>query len=275
MFWVQICSRQRTRVAERRLAEMNAKFADARGAVVLDKMTEQEQTEYVKLVAEVNQLRSWKDAKIPDQLDLKRLAPVPETLTSKIEPPSTASLEIAAAGSWRFMGLLTETMVPVPKDWEIYEAGYDSVVLFPVVQMAPGGPKIKPDKRELIQIKFSVREAKDFDAHYEILSKQIKAAIGAGVTIGPKNALPGGAGFTMYQSDQVVSILVFVPAKDHPGMGYQCLATTTPEKWKSLAPVYESMITHWYARSGTRLAPDFKCPPLTPTATQPTTMSRP
>jgi len=223
-------------------------------------MTDAEQNEFAKLQATVTLLHMWKDAKVPENLAISKFPPVPAKIAGTEIGPAGDSLEIAANGSWRLMGLMTETMVAVPTGWEIYETGEQTALFFPIVKMTASGPTIKPKADELIRATFSVVEAKDFDAFYSGYAAEITAAtksLPGTIEIGPKHPFAGG-GYCTIKTSKGFSIVVFTNVKDHPGMGFKCLATTTLEQWKLAGPVFETMMTHWYDKSGTALAPEFK-----------------
>jgi hypothetical protein len=249
---------QREETLNQQLKETMDKFNNGKGVIDPDKMNAGEQNEYVKLKNELDSLRLWKEAKIPDKLELAKLPAIPADLKGRGDGPSKDSIELAGGDDWRLMGLTTQCMVALPRGWQITEDTYETMVQFPI-EVTGSQVELKPE--EIIQIKFTMRSTRDFDSYYKSFTDQLKQAFGRdGIEIGPKQALAGGGGyFTISaQNGQRFSVALFIPAKDRSERGYQSMVSASSDRWKSLAPLVEAMMTHWYDHAGNVLAPGFK-----------------
>jgi hypothetical protein len=112
-----------------------------------------------------------------------------------------------------------------------------------------------------VQIKFTTRGSRDFAGYYNTFTDQLKKAFGAdGLEIGPKVPLAGGGGSFVIRTDkgQRVSVTLFVPAKDKSDKAYHCLASASGERWKTLGPLFEAIVMHWYDHAGNALAADYR-----------------
>lgn len=203
----------------------------------------------------------FRDAKLPSQFRFDALPDPGKFSGTDPQADKTGSKILAAAGNWRFVALMSESMLPVPKGWEIYEGGVTEHLFFPPVQMTVMGPKRHIKLVDVVHISFSVREEKGLDDAYTTFAADSKKfPVPGGIVFGNKHNLGHHAGyfFIFAKRSGTVSAMCCSPEPEHPDFCAVALITVGREKWSAVAPVLDAMFQNWCSYTGHIFLPGIK-----------------
>ena len=238
-----------------RHAELATKYT-VRDTLNLDAMSPAERKEFVSLDRAL--YRFTVTQKLGEAAlrvsDLARPAP-----SAYQEQPDTLESEdvlmISASGPWRCIRLNTENVLPVPDGWEIHEAGVESYLFFPPIEMTEGGPA-KPDAKEMA-VKFAVRDGKRAgDLRQSFVTQNQQTISAEGIIVGEAVEQFDGRGyFTVFAPKTgLLSVVAFTPIKQASTRGMSCLASAPAAKWDSYGPVLKTMLSRWHWEGGQELS---------------------
>ncbi len=246
----------------RRHDELAAKYATPSGGVAVGKMTPAELKDYMAEEQILAQAEIFGDVALPKACHLDKL-PDPAGFTGD-DPAGVASHSkiLADAGPWQFVALQTLTMLPVPKGWEVDEAGYDTFFFFPPVEWTVTGTKRHVKIADAMMMKITYRQGlSGIDQAYKDNTAQALQMGGPTViAIGTKHDLGKGAGYFFAQAKktQAITVMICVPV---PGAEKNCdlaVITMGHDKWPKAAPILTAMFQQWYDLKGHQLLPDVK-----------------
>jgi hypothetical protein len=252
----------------RRHAELAAKYT-VRDRLALEAMTAPDRAEFVALDRAL--FRFALAEKLGDALRLSDL-PQPPPGTYQEQPDtldSDSTIVLKAEGPWRFLRLATENIIPVPDGWEIHEAGVESYLFFPPIEMTPTGPR-KPDARQ-IAVKFAVRDARRItDLRQTFLNENQQTIASEGIVVGsPIEQFDGRGYFTIHAPRTgLLSVVAFTPIKAASGRGMSCLASAPAAKWAACGPILKAMLSRWHWEGGQNLSLTLDLSRIAPPAAQ-------
>jgi hypothetical protein len=236
------------------------KYASAFGTVAIGQMTKAELDDYIAGEKILERRQVFGDLSMPANVPVEDL-PSPGNLSSD-DSAGTAwdSKPLAQSGPWRFLAFQTLSILPVPKGWEVYEAGYNTHLFFPAIQMSAAGPGRPTKMVDVIHANLVVRRGTGVDDAYGGEKKPLAQLWSQGdIEVGIEHVLAGRSGyFLVYATkQQLITLILVSPLADHDGYAYVAIITMHTSKWRDAEPLLAAMFRHWCDFHGNLLLPNF------------------
>lgn len=246
-----------------RLTELAARYRSSSGEVDVARMSKEDAKEYFNIQAFLVKNDLLDRCKVPTACKLDELpAPDASMFDAKADATEMGHAAVLSRGKdWLFVALVNESMLPLPKGWQLVQDSEGAHLTFPKAEWTAGGARRETDPRGLVELQVMPQPAKDADAVHASYQAAFASYVDEKkIVISEVTQLDGGRGYFLVRSPDIrkLSLVYFAPDTKHKGEGFVCVANLFEEKWGAVRPVLETMLANWYTLDGRALGGEVK-----------------